>query len=156
MTKSIVLGLAILALSTSAALAAQRTHHHRAMNACAAVPVTLAPAMWTGGVSMFPDQVALEAGDCGQHGQEVAIRDRGDQAERVARPTVVLVRGEVPKASLAWGLRPACKRRRRPPIVGGKRSTVADATVEKTRTGKGHRPLRYRGFLASVRKGFSV
>jgi hypothetical protein len=51
MTKSIVLGLAILALSTSAALAAQRTHHHRAMNAYAAVPVTLAPAMWTGGVS---------------------------------------------------------------------------------------------------------
>jgi hypothetical protein len=50
MTKSIVLGLAILALSTSTALAAQRTHH-RAMNAYAAVPVTLAPAMWTGGVS---------------------------------------------------------------------------------------------------------
>lgn len=32
MTKSIVLGLAILALSTSAALAAHRTHHGRAMN----------------------------------------------------------------------------------------------------------------------------
>ena len=54
MTKSIVVGLAILALTTSAALAAQRTHHHRAMNAYAAVPVTLAPAMWTGGVSSTP------------------------------------------------------------------------------------------------------
>jgi hypothetical protein len=51
MTRSIVVGLAILTLSTSAALAAQRTHHRHAMNAYAAVPATSAPAMWTGGVS---------------------------------------------------------------------------------------------------------
>jgi hypothetical protein len=54
MTRTVLIGLAVLTLSTSAALAAQRTHHHRAMNAYAAVPVTLAPAMWTGGVSSTP------------------------------------------------------------------------------------------------------
>jgi hypothetical protein len=51
MTRAILVGLAILTLSTSAALAAQRTHHHRAMNAYAAVPAAPAPGMWTGGVS---------------------------------------------------------------------------------------------------------
>ena len=51
MTKSLVVGLAILTLSTSAALAAQRTHHRHAMNAYAAVRATPAPAPWTGGVS---------------------------------------------------------------------------------------------------------
>jgi hypothetical protein len=51
MTRSLVVGLAILTLSTSAALAAQRTHHRHAMNAYAAVPATPAPATWTGGVS---------------------------------------------------------------------------------------------------------
>jgi hypothetical protein len=50
MAKSI-LALAILALSTSAALAAQhRTHHPRhAMNAFAGVAAS--PVVWTGGVS---------------------------------------------------------------------------------------------------------
>jgi hypothetical protein len=36
MTKGLVVGLAILTLSTSAALAAHRTHHRDAMNAFAA------------------------------------------------------------------------------------------------------------------------
>jgi hypothetical protein len=40
MTRSIVVGLAILSLSTSAALAAQRTHHRHVMNANAAVAAT--------------------------------------------------------------------------------------------------------------------
>jgi hypothetical protein len=49
MAKSI-LALAILALSTSAALAAQhRTHHRHAMNAFAGVGAS--PVVWTGGVS---------------------------------------------------------------------------------------------------------
>ena len=39
MTRGIVVGLAILTLSTSATLAAQRTHHRHAMNAYAAVGV---------------------------------------------------------------------------------------------------------------------
>jgi hypothetical protein len=51
MTRSILVCLAVLTLSTSAALAAHRTHHHHAMNAYAAVPATPSPAMWTGGVS---------------------------------------------------------------------------------------------------------
>src|ERR1700741_1750258 len=51
MNKSIVVGLAILAVSTSAALAAHRTHHSHAMNAHAAVPATPSPAMAIGGVS---------------------------------------------------------------------------------------------------------
>ena len=57
MTKSILVCLAILTLSTSAALAAQhRTHHHRAMNAPAVVgappPVGApSPVVWMGGVS---------------------------------------------------------------------------------------------------------
>ena len=38
MTRSILVGLAILTLSTSAALAAHRTHHSHAMNAYAAMP----------------------------------------------------------------------------------------------------------------------
>jgi hypothetical protein len=49
MAKSI-LALAILALSASAALAAQhRTHHRQAMNAFAGVGAS--PVVWTGGVS---------------------------------------------------------------------------------------------------------
>ena len=51
MTRSIVVGLAILTLSTSAALAVHRTHPHHAMNANATAPATPAPSMWTGGVS---------------------------------------------------------------------------------------------------------
>ena len=50
MTKGLLVCLAILTLSSSAALAAHRTHHRDAMNALAAVPD--APAVgWTGGVS---------------------------------------------------------------------------------------------------------
>jgi hypothetical protein len=49
MTKGLLVSLAILSLSTSAALAAHRTHHRDAMNASAAMP---APAVgWTGGVN---------------------------------------------------------------------------------------------------------
>jgi hypothetical protein len=55
MTKSILVSLAILTLSTSAALAAHPTHHRHAMNASAAVgasPVVgPSPVFWTGGVS---------------------------------------------------------------------------------------------------------
>jgi hypothetical protein len=52
MNKSILVGLAILAVSTSAALAAtHRTHHSHAMNAHAAVPATPSPATSIGGVS---------------------------------------------------------------------------------------------------------
>jgi hypothetical protein len=49
MTKGLLVSLAILTLSTSAALAARRTHHRDAMNAFAAVPAP--PVGWTGGVS---------------------------------------------------------------------------------------------------------
>jgi 3,4-dihydroxy-2-butanone 4-phosphate synthase len=49
MTKSILVSLAILTLSTSAALAAHRTHHRNAMNAFAGVAAS--PVVWTGGVS---------------------------------------------------------------------------------------------------------
>ncbi|SHL83937.1 hypothetical protein SAMN05444159_6955 [Bradyrhizobium lablabi] len=59
MTKSILVSLAILTLSTSAVLAAQRTHHRQAMNANAGVGaagvgaagVGASPVFWTGGVS---------------------------------------------------------------------------------------------------------
>jgi hypothetical protein len=51
MTKSILVSLAILTLATSAALAAQRTHHRPAMNASAAVAPAPAPVVWMGGVS---------------------------------------------------------------------------------------------------------
>jgi hypothetical protein len=64
MTKSILVSLAILTLSTSVALAAQRTHHRQAMNANAGVGaagvgaagvgaagVGASPVLWTGGVS---------------------------------------------------------------------------------------------------------
>ena len=52
MTKSILVSLAILTLSTSGALAAQhRTHHRQAMNANAAVPAPASPVGWMGGVS---------------------------------------------------------------------------------------------------------
>jgi hypothetical protein len=64
MTKSILVSLAILTLSTSVALAAQRTHHRHAMNANAGVGaagvgaagvgaagVGASPVVWTGGVS---------------------------------------------------------------------------------------------------------
>ena len=49
MTKSILVSLAVLTLSTSAALAAHRTHHHHAMNANASVGAS--PVVSTGGVS---------------------------------------------------------------------------------------------------------
>ena len=49
MMKGILVSLAILTLSTSAALAAQRTYHRPAMNASARVAP--APVMWMGGVS---------------------------------------------------------------------------------------------------------
>jgi hypothetical protein len=51
MTKSILISVAVLTLSTSAALAAHRTHHHAAMNANAGMGAAPAPVMWTGGVS---------------------------------------------------------------------------------------------------------
>jgi hypothetical protein len=49
MTKSILISLAVLTLSTSAALAAHRTHHRHAMNADPSVAAS--PMVWTGGVS---------------------------------------------------------------------------------------------------------
>src|SRR6266852_3716311 len=49
MTKSILISLAVLTLSTSAALAAHRTHHRQAMNASASVGAS--PVIWMGGVS---------------------------------------------------------------------------------------------------------
>jgi hypothetical protein len=49
MTKSILISLAVLTLSTSAALAAHRTHHHHAMNANASVGASAV--VGTGGVS---------------------------------------------------------------------------------------------------------
>jgi 3,4-dihydroxy-2-butanone 4-phosphate synthase len=49
MTKSILVSLAVLTLSTSAALAAHRTHHRHAMNAYTSVGAS--PVVWTGGVS---------------------------------------------------------------------------------------------------------
>jgi hypothetical protein len=49
MTKSILISLAVLTLSTSAALAAQRTHHRQTMNAYGSASVS--PVVWTGGVS---------------------------------------------------------------------------------------------------------
>jgi hypothetical protein len=50
MTKGILVSLAVLALSTSAALAAHPTHHHRHVtNAHASVGAP--PVGWTGGVS---------------------------------------------------------------------------------------------------------
>jgi hypothetical protein len=49
MTKSILISLAVLTLSTSAALAAHPTHHRHAMNANASVGAS--PVVWTGGVS---------------------------------------------------------------------------------------------------------
>jgi hypothetical protein len=48
MTKGLVVSLAVLALSTSAALAANRTHHRDATNAFAAMPTP--PVGWMGGV----------------------------------------------------------------------------------------------------------
>jgi hypothetical protein len=63
MTKSILVSLAILTLSTSVALAAQRTHHSRAMHPSASAAamnsnafgafggVGPSPVIWQGGVS---------------------------------------------------------------------------------------------------------
>jgi hypothetical protein len=54
MTKSILISVAFLTLSTSAALAAHRTHHHAATNANASVGAPgggTSPVLWTGGVS---------------------------------------------------------------------------------------------------------
>ena len=47
MTKSILVSLAVLTLSTSAALAAHPTHHRHAMNANASMGAS--PVVWTGG-----------------------------------------------------------------------------------------------------------
>ena len=49
MTRSILISLAVLTLSTSAALAAHRTHHRHAMNASGSVGAS--PVVSTGGVS---------------------------------------------------------------------------------------------------------
>jgi hypothetical protein len=51
MTRSILVSLAVLTLSTSAALAAHRTHHPAALNANAYAGVGASPVIWTGGVS---------------------------------------------------------------------------------------------------------
>jgi hypothetical protein len=53
MTKSILVSLAVVALSTSAALAAHPTHHRHAMNAHAGMGAGVAPSpgVWAGGVS---------------------------------------------------------------------------------------------------------
>jgi hypothetical protein len=52
MRRGIVVGLAVLALSTSAALAAHRTHHHhQAMEAPVPSDAGPAPGMWMGGVN---------------------------------------------------------------------------------------------------------
>jgi hypothetical protein len=53
MRRGIVVGLAVLVLSTSAALAAHRTHHHhhQAMEATAPSDAGPAPGMWMGGVN---------------------------------------------------------------------------------------------------------
>jgi hypothetical protein len=50
MAKSILVSLAILTLATSAALAAQRTHHRQPMNAFASMPAS-PPVIGPGGVS---------------------------------------------------------------------------------------------------------
>jgi hypothetical protein len=50
MTKSILVSLAILTLATSAALAAQRTHHRQPMNAFAGMRAS-PPVIGPGGVS---------------------------------------------------------------------------------------------------------
>jgi hypothetical protein len=49
MTKSILISLAVLTLSTSVALAAHRSHHRQAMNAVPGVGAS--PVVWPGGVS---------------------------------------------------------------------------------------------------------
>jgi hypothetical protein len=57
MTKSILISLAVLTLSASTALAAQRTHHRQAANANAPVSANAfgsagaSPVVWTGGAS---------------------------------------------------------------------------------------------------------
>ncbi|WP_136624043.1 hypothetical protein [Bradyrhizobium centrolobii] len=51
MSRSLLVGLAILALSGSTALAAHHTHHHRPMNAQAAAPESPPPGVWMGGVN---------------------------------------------------------------------------------------------------------
>jgi hypothetical protein len=49
MTKTILVSLAVLTLSTSAALAAHRIHHHRAMmNAYGAMEAPPPPGAWMG------------------------------------------------------------------------------------------------------------
>jgi hypothetical protein len=50
MAKSILISLAIITLATSAALAAQRTHHRQPMNAFASMPAS-PPVIGPGGVS---------------------------------------------------------------------------------------------------------
>jgi hypothetical protein len=55
MTKRILVSLAVLTLSTSAALAAHPTHHRHAMNAhagvAAGVGVGVSPVGWAGGMN---------------------------------------------------------------------------------------------------------
>lgn len=51
MCRSIVVGIAILALSTSAALAAHRTHHHVMKVSAAAPAASPPPAIWMGGMN---------------------------------------------------------------------------------------------------------
>jgi hypothetical protein len=51
MAKSIIAITIVLAFSTSAALAAHRTHHRQAMNAYARVGAPLPPVVGMGGVS---------------------------------------------------------------------------------------------------------
>jgi hypothetical protein len=52
MMKGILVGLTIVAVSTSAALAAKRTHHAKPKAAAAATnPGSMTPVMWPGGVS---------------------------------------------------------------------------------------------------------
>ena len=50
-TKTILVGLAVLTLSTSAALAAHRIHHQRAMNAYGAMQAPAPAGPWMGGAS---------------------------------------------------------------------------------------------------------
>jgi hypothetical protein len=58
MTRSLLVGLAILTFSTSAALAAHRSHHHRAMNASAAEPPPQVG--WMGGMSSSDHTMYLQ------------------------------------------------------------------------------------------------
>jgi hypothetical protein len=58
MTRSILISLAVLTLSTSAALAAHRTHHRHAMNAYPSVGAS--PVVSTGGVTSSDHAMYLQ------------------------------------------------------------------------------------------------